>query len=151
MKIGELALAAGVRPSRIRYYEEIGLLQSVRRKPNGYRVYGQQSVTALKMILMAQKAGFSLDEIRMLMPKQLPGLDHRLLAEMLDRKMAEIEAEEARLAVGKARLMAIRDGVAGRPDGIDCTEIARRVIELVSTISGSDAAGAPKRTDDGEC
>ena len=135
MKIGELAQQTGIRPSRIRYYEEIGLLHSVQRRANGYRIYGPDAAMALNMILMAQKAGFTLEEIKLLMPSEMSGLNHELLAEMLDRKIGEIEAEEARLAIGKARLMAIRDGVANRPIGLDCTANAARVIDLVSQVA----------------
>lgn len=35
MKIGELAQKTGLAPSRIRFYERIGLLKTVTRKANG--------------------------------------------------------------------------------------------------------------------
>ncbi|WP_375145378.1 MerR family DNA-binding transcriptional regulator [Vibrio parahaemolyticus] len=35
MKIGELAQKTGLAPSRIRFYERIGLLKTVTRKPMG--------------------------------------------------------------------------------------------------------------------
>lgn len=37
MKIGERAARTGPTPSRIRFYERIGLLTSVERQANGYR------------------------------------------------------------------------------------------------------------------
>lgn len=37
MKIGELAERTGLNPSRIRFYESIGLLKMVGRQANGYR------------------------------------------------------------------------------------------------------------------
>lgn len=64
MKIGELAARTGLTPSRIRYYEEIGLLRAVDRLPNGYRIYGLDAVTTLNVVVMAQQIGFTLEEMR---------------------------------------------------------------------------------------
>ena len=50
----------------IRFYEKIGLLKLVDRRPNGYRTYPQEAVVMLELINSAQQAGFSLDEIRAL-------------------------------------------------------------------------------------
>lgn len=63
VKIGELAERTGLAPSRIRFYERIGLLKTVRRKANRYQIYPPEAVTILKLITTAQQAGFSLDEL----------------------------------------------------------------------------------------
>lgn len=73
MRIGELAERTGLAPSRIRFYERIGLLKTVRRKANGYRTYPPEAVTMLKLITTAQQAGFSLDELTSLLPADLAG------------------------------------------------------------------------------
>lgn len=131
MKIGELAARTGLTPSRIRYYEGIGLLWSVDRLPNGYRVYGPDAIATLGLIIMAQKVGFTLDEIRHLAPGKDTGWDHALIDQAFERKIAEIEAEEARLAAGKARLIAIRTAIAVRPEGIDCAANEARIRSLI--------------------
>ena len=64
MKIGELAEQSGVAASRIRFYEASGLLQPAQRQANGYREYTPDTLTRLEIILCAQGAGFSLEEIR---------------------------------------------------------------------------------------
>lgn len=61
MRIGELAECTGLAPSRIRFYEGIGLL-TVERRQNGYRTYPPQAVLVLDLIATAQQAGFSLDD-----------------------------------------------------------------------------------------
>jgi DNA-binding transcriptional MerR regulator len=68
MKIGELSKRSGLTASRIRFYESSGLIKSVDRKSNGYRDYGPEAVWILEIIAGAQGAGFSLDEIRHLLP-----------------------------------------------------------------------------------
>lgn len=143
MKIGELAREAGLRPSRIRYYEEIGLLKTVQRTPKGYRVYGADSTLILNLIVMAQKAGFSLQEIRLLVPGDLTEWNHELLSDTLKRKIDDIETQEAQLAASKARLQAIRDGIANRPEGIDCDANARRILSLATASRTGDGFPLP--------
>ena len=101
MNIGELAKRSGLTPSRIRFYESIGLLKMVGRRPNGYRTYPSEALVLLELIATAQKAGFSLDEIRVLVPTDLENWQHDALLETLRRKVADIEALEARLAQSK--------------------------------------------------
>lgn len=127
MKIGELAKRTGLPASRIRFYESIGLLQAVGRRPNGYRTYPADAPVILEVIATAQKAGFSLDEIRTLIPGDLQHWDHDKLIDTLGRKVADIEALEARLARSKASLLAVIDQIETRPDDIDCAANAQRV------------------------
>jgi DNA-binding transcriptional MerR regulator len=44
------------------------LLKPVARRPNGYRMYPPEAALMLDLITIAQRAGFSLDEIRALLP-----------------------------------------------------------------------------------
>ena len=131
MKIGELAVQTGLSNSRIRYYERIGLLKAVERMPNGYRRYLEEAVVILKLIVIAQDAGFSLEEIQTLVPNDLSSWDHDLLAKTLSRKIAEIEVQQAQLAASKAKLLAIADGTANRPEGLSCADNSKRVLSLV--------------------
>lgn len=131
MKIGELAKRSGLTQSRIRFYESIGLLKTVERRPNGYRTYPPEAAVVLDLIATAQKAGFSLDEIRALLPSDLEQWQHGALIEALERKVADIEALEARLAQSKAQLVALIAEIEARPDDIDCAANARRVLTRV--------------------
>lgn len=131
MKIGELAKRSGLSQSRIRFYESIGLLNTVERRPNGYRTYPPEAALVLDLIATAQKAGFSLDEIRALLPPDLERWEHGALIEALRRKVADIEALEARLAHSKRQLVALVAEIEARPDDIDCAANARRVLSRV--------------------
>lgn len=64
--IGDLAQQARVRPSALRYYESIGLLPPARRV-GGRRVYPAATVRRIALIKMAQRARFTLAEIRQLL------------------------------------------------------------------------------------
>lgn len=128
MNIGELAKRTGLTSSRIRFYESAGLLKAVDRRPNGYRTYPQQAVLVLELIATAQKAGFSLEEIRTLLPSDLENWQHTGLVDALRRKVSDIEALEARLAASKAQLVTLIADIEAKPDDIDCATNARRVL-----------------------
>lgn len=128
MKIGELAKRSGLAASRIRFYESIGLLKTVDRRSNGYRTYPEEAVLVLHLIATAQKAGFSLDEIRTLLPPDLDNWEHDALIEVLRRKVADIEALEARLARSKLQLLGLISDIEAKPDDMACADNARRVL-----------------------
>lgn len=128
MKIGELAARSGLTQSRIRFYEKVGLLKTVDRRSNGYRVYRPDALTALELIATAQAAGFSLDEIRTLMPGDLEKWDHVALMKTLRCKVEDIGRLQERLAHTKARLEGLIEEIEARPDDIDCAANARRVL-----------------------
>ncbi|GAA0415349.1 hypothetical protein GCM10008969_42980 [Pseudomonas veronii subsp. inensis] len=94
MNIGELAKQSGLAASRIRFYEAEGLISQVGRQANGYRRYAPEALQALQLIQSAQQAGFTLQELKALMPA--PG-EHKRdeLIEALERKVAQIEGMQA--------------------------------------------------------
>ncbi len=132
MNIGELAKRSGLTHSRIRFYESIGLLTAVERTANGYRTYPREAVVVLDLIATAQQAGFSLDEIRALLPSNLENWQHGALVDALQSKIADIEALQARLKQTKAQLTALLREINDRPGDIDCAANARRVLTRMS-------------------
>jgi MerR family mercuric resistance operon transcriptional regulator len=65
--IGQLARAAGVPVSTLRYYERAGLLRPDARTGGNYRAYGPASLARLRFIRAAQSTGFSLKDVRELL------------------------------------------------------------------------------------
>ena len=65
LAIGVVAKQAGIRPSALRYYESIGLLPAPKRI-NGRRSYDPTVVAMVKVIQLAQQAGFTVAEIQTL-------------------------------------------------------------------------------------
>lgn len=128
MKIGELASRTGLAASRIRFYEASGLI-SAQRQANGYRSYTEQTLQTLNIISCAQQAGFSLEEIRRLLPDaNTEGWAHEQLLGSLQRKVGEIEVMQQRLAQNKAQLLTIIASIESKPEGMPCTENAERVM-----------------------
>jgi MerR family redox-sensitive transcriptional activator SoxR len=78
-----------MRTSRIRYYESVGLLPAPERI-SGMRSYDQDVLRRLGIIDVAQRVGFTLDEIRDLLGAE-HGLAHRRLRRLAERKLAHID------------------------------------------------------------
>ncbi|MGU7774522.1 MerR family transcriptional regulator [Burkholderia sp. MR1-5-21] len=129
MKIGELAKLSGLTASRIRFYEAEGLITAVERRTNGYRDYSEDAVWMLEIISSAQSAGFSLEQIRHLLPVGAGNWQHDGLVEALERKVAEIDAMQKRLKENKAQLLVAIDSIRNRPTELNCSERTRWVMD----------------------
>lgn len=131
MKISELAKRTGLTPSTIRFYESKGLLKSVGRLSNGYREYPLEAVAILSIIINAQQTGFTLDEIRQVLPANSTNWRHDELIAMLTKKLEDIESMELRLAQNKAHLRTLIELINSKPDDMACAENAARVMDTV--------------------
>jgi len=141
MRIGELAKISGLAPSRIRFYEASGLIRSVERKANGYRDYAPHTQWVLQIITGAQAAGFSLDEIRQLMPMNASGWQHDELLSGLKQKVEEIGVLQQRLAQNKAQLLLVIEGIEGKPQGMACAENAQMLMNRLREEGVGQASG----------
>lgn len=64
LTIGRLAREIGVNLQTVRYYERLGLLRPMARRPSGYRLYDREGLRRLRFIKNAQAVGFTLHEIK---------------------------------------------------------------------------------------
>lgn len=128
MRIGELAERSGLTASRIRFYEASGLIRAVERTANGYRDYAPEVVQLLSIIDSAQRAGFSLDEIRHLLPVSQGAWKHDELLDALRRKVADIDAMQKQLKRNRASLLVAIESIEKRPMDMSCNERAKWVM-----------------------
>jgi DNA-binding transcriptional MerR regulator len=63
LRIGEVALRAGVSIDAVRYYERRRLLPTAPRTEGGFRLFTLDTVERVRFIKQAQELGFSLEEI----------------------------------------------------------------------------------------
>ncbi|MBX9296350.1 MerR family transcriptional regulator [Chromobacterium piscinae] len=136
MKIGELAKRSGMAASAIRFYESKGLLKAASRQANGYRDYPPETVAVLSIIRDAQQAGFTLDEIRQILPEDTSSWRHDELLATLRRKMADIELLQARLAQSKSHILSLIQLIESKPEGMDCVDNAARVMAGMGIAHG---------------
>lgn len=119
MRIGELAARGGVTAKTIRYYEGIGLMEPPQRRANGYREYGDDALERLRFIRDAQASGLSLAESGEILHMKDHGESTCAHSRaMLDRHLAEIDAQIASLLAAKAELTAL----SRRAESLDPTE-----------------------------
>ncbi len=62
LTIGQLAARSGVATSALRFYESLGLIESV-RTPSGHRRYLRSVIRRVAFIVFAQRVGLTLDEV----------------------------------------------------------------------------------------
>jgi DNA-binding transcriptional MerR regulator len=62
--IKQAAELTGLSEDTIRYYEKIKLLPHADRKDNGHRVYHQEDVSTIRLIICLKKTGISLEAMR---------------------------------------------------------------------------------------
>jgi DNA-binding transcriptional MerR regulator len=130
MRIGELARRSGLTASSIRFYEAKGLLNAVSRKANGYREYPPGALIILGIIINAQRTGFSLDEIREILPADIANWRRDELMDILHRKVADIERMAKRLRQSKEEIRALIRKIEGQPKGAEwCADNTQRLLK----------------------
>ena len=117
-RIGELASRVKLTERTIRYYEELGLLESVKRLDGGTRVYTDDDVRRLKYIRKLKTLGLSLQEML-----ELENLYRRQrsnrnvlprLMELLDAHLGTIDARIAELRGLRDEIRSYREHVEER-------------------------------------
>jgi MerR family transcriptional regulator, copper efflux regulator len=132
MRIGTLAERSSLTTKTIRYYESIGLLDEPPRTASGYREYDDVAVERLRFIRDAQSSGLSLSEVQSILELKDAGsrsCGHTM--SLLDRHIAEIDEQMARLAVARQELRELAER-ARMLDPARCTDPQR-----CQVISGS--------------
>jgi MerR family transcriptional regulator, repressor of the yfmOP operon len=133
IRIGEVAERTGVTPRTIRYYEEIGLLDSSERRKGEHRLYEQADVDRLlELTRLRDLLNLSLEELKQLVEAEvarsairrrfdatesdaerlqlldaaLPHVDTQL--ELVRRRMRELELLEGELVEKRKQILARR-------------------------------------------
>jgi DNA-binding transcriptional MerR regulator len=107
-RIGELSARVGLTERTIRYYEELGLLESVKRLDGGVRVYTDDDVRRLRYIRKLKTLGLTLQEML-----ELENLyrRHRSNRNVLPRLMELLDAHLSTLNEKVEELRALRDEI----------------------------------------
>lgn len=93
IKIREMASKYDVSARTLRYYEDMGLIQSTRSADYAYRLYDETAVHRLEQILILRKLNISIKDIQRIF--NAPGSE--VVLEVLGRKVQSIDDEVALL------------------------------------------------------
>ena len=97
LTISDFARQVGLRPSAIRYYEQLGILPRAHRI-SGQRRYDTTALHRLAVVQYARRLGFSLEEIRQLFfgfRKNIPASER--WRKLSQRKLAELETQMSQI------------------------------------------------------
>lgn len=67
MNIGQASKQSGISTKMIRYYEQIGLLETVNRSNSGYRLYSKDDIDDLCFLRHSRDLGFSSKQMKELL------------------------------------------------------------------------------------
>jgi DNA-binding transcriptional MerR regulator len=138
LDIAEVAQRSGVAASKLRFYEEKGLIVSIGRR-GLRRLFAPGVLERLALIALWRTAGFSLEEIAFMFAP-----DGRL---RIDRQMLTAKAEELDGTIRK--LSAMRDGLrhaaaCPAPSHMECPNF-RRYLELAGSRRATETRHRAKR------
>jgi hypothetical protein len=65
-QIGDVANLVGLSLRSVRHYEDAGLVLPAARTTGGFRLYDDEAIARLRLIMQMKPLGFSLEEMRLL-------------------------------------------------------------------------------------
>ena len=89
IKIREVALKYDITARTLKYYEEMGMINSTRSDDSAYRMYNDNAVQRLEQILILRKLNISIKDIKRIF--NTPGSD--VVLEVLGKKVENIDDE----------------------------------------------------------
>lgn len=103
IKISDAAKLYSVSTRTLRYYEEIGLLNSLRDDHSNYRVYDDVNLRKLEQIVLLKNLNFSLNDISSMLKTK----ENQIIIKHLTSKLSELNSEVNKLNNIKDILMSI--------------------------------------------
>lgn len=137
MQIQDLAHRTGVSAKAIRYYESIGLLPTPKRKPNGYREYGQADIDRVKLVAGARNLDFSLGDIEEILAlRDRREAPCRVVLRLLEEKAGQIRqriTQLQQLEVELHQLYAV--GMTFPTDDVDGKDCVCHLVSIRADVS----------------
>ena len=134
LKIGDLSRRTGLAVGTLRYYADHGLFGKLARTGNDYRLFPAEAVEWVRLLLAAQTAGFSLQEIRtMLGVLRQGGLCCRDMRAALADRLRSIQAQIRELEALEGRLVATLETHDGVEGPLSCSLASRLVVDMPSS------------------
>ncbi|MFW2403712.1 MAG: MerR family transcriptional regulator [Gammaproteobacteria bacterium] len=141
LTIGELAKRASVSTSLLRYYEKEALLKPSGRTESGYRLYAPAAERTLRFIRSAQRYGFSLHDIKLILGATSDGGESETdIRELAEQRFMDIERRVTEMLVLRHELELFLDDVAIHLDRSVGESAGEQYRALLETACGHDHA-----------
>ena len=116
--IGELAISLGLTTRTIRYWEEVGLIESVQRSDGATRGFTPYYVRRIKFIIKLKELGLTIKEMQDLYvaygeAKQTERMVPRLV-EILDEHIDKLDEKMSKLASLRKDIVSYRQQMAAK-------------------------------------
>ncbi len=95
LRVGQAARRVGVRVSALRFWEEEMLLHPHRDKSSGYRLYDEQQMRRLRVVVLLREADYDFDAIRSVLDELSAGRPKRALKAFERRRVELARASRA--------------------------------------------------------
>ena len=123
MAIGDVAISLGLTTRTIRYWEEVGILESVQRSDGATRGFTPYHVRRIKFIMKLKELGLTIKEMQDLYTaygeaKQTERMVPRLV-EILDEHIDKIDEKMAKLASLRKEIADYRQRMVSRFDTVE--------------------------------
>lgn len=150
LKIGELALRAGVTVRTLHHYDGLGLLSPSTRSNGGNRLYSEADAARLGRIQVLKQGGHSLEQI-----KQMLQADSLSPAELISRQLESLAAQQRHIEKLRVRLLRLNQKIGKGTvllgiDWIDMLEMLALQEEVLSASEIAALLAVEERLDDVE-
>ncbi|WP_438432944.1 MerR family transcriptional regulator [Gorillibacterium sp. sgz500922] len=107
-KVREVSLTYGITTRALKYYEEAGLIHSIRVEDYAYRCYDEEAIRRIEQILVLRKLDIGIKDIQRIF--RSPGA--AALIEVLEEKIGRIDHETALLRSLRGLVLSLIDQLA---------------------------------------
>lgn len=122
LSISQFANSVGVGIETVRYYQRQGLL-AIPKQAEGIRRYDESDIRQLRFIKNAQKAGFTLKEIKELISLDTSS-DHERAYEIASERLKALDLHIAEMQEARNQLKSLADECADKRQGQCCAILA---------------------------
>ncbi len=91
LRIGQLAKQLNTTTKTLRFYEDIGLFNSIARSDADYRLYDANSITQARLVIQLRRLGFSLKELKELFNSKDTRSFRQRVTSMMDEKLRDTD------------------------------------------------------------
>lgn len=145
MLIGDLARAAQINVSTIRYYQRRGLIPEPARRESGYREYDTEALDAIVFIRRAQDLGFTLDRINLILRlRKKPESSSLAVREQAEECIKEIRSMVVQLQSMESRLAGLLSTCCSDVSISECT-IIQQIQSTEGDRHGSNSGSVHRR------